>query len=90
MDDKMTTGNMYIDLAAEVERQDERHPDGYPYTRNGVRLGIAALEDEVAEVYDEWQHNHNHLGNCRAEIRVELLQVAAVAMRMIREIDKSG
>jgi hypothetical protein len=77
------------DLQDEIINQDANHPESYPYNRNGVRLGIAALEDEVNEVYEEWRNNKRHLGNCVNEIRYELLQVAAIAMRMIREIDNS-
>jgi hypothetical protein len=77
------------DLQEEIVNQDGNHPESYPYDRNGVRLGIAALEDEVNEVYEEWRNHKRHLGNCVNEIRSELLQVAAIAMRMIRELDSS-
>ena len=79
--------NDLLDMHIELT---DRYPEGYPYTRDGVRLGIAALEDEVAEVYEEWTRNKRHLGNCITSIRAELLQVAAVAMMIIEGIDDSG
>jgi hypothetical protein len=65
----------------------ERFPQGFPFDRNGVRLGIASLEDEIGEVYEEWSKHKRNLGNCRNEIRTELLQVAAVALMIVEGID---
>ena len=68
-----------LDLAAEVNRQDEIHPAGYQATRDGVRLGLATVEDELREALDAhrderrvegWSHTYE-----------ELLQLAAVAVR---------
>lgn len=77
-------------IAEEVDRQDRNHPGGYPFDRNGVRLGIAALEDEVQEVYEEWRKHKRDLGNGAASIRAELLQVMGVAFRIVREIDATA
>lgn len=74
-------------IAEEVDRQDRNHPGGYPFDRNGLRLGIAALEDEVQEVYEEWRKHKRDLGNGADSIRAELLQVMGVAFRIVREID---
>lgn len=52
----------------------------FTFDRNGLRLAIAAIEDETGELYDEWNHNKHHLGNALHEIRHELLDIAAVAM----------
>jgi NTP pyrophosphatase (non-canonical NTP hydrolase) len=80
---------MYDDLRDMVAELYDRFPPGFPYERDSVRLGIACLEDEMQEVYEEWRHNKRHLGNCVSDIRVELLQVAAVAMMMVDGIDKT-
>lgn len=61
----------------------ERYPSGFPYNRDGVRLGIAALEDEIGELWQEWEHSKRHLGNSITEIRHELLDIASVAMLML-------
>lgn len=71
-------------MLAELER---RYPVGFPYDRNNFRLGIAALEDETREVYEEWRLHKRHLDQCRIEVRTELLQVAAVALMMVKGID---
>jgi hypothetical protein len=63
---------------------DEIHPAGYPATRDGIRLGIATLQDEVTEALDEWRHERHIAGwHHTAE---ELMQVAAVALRAVRSI----
>jgi NTP pyrophosphatase (non-canonical NTP hydrolase) len=74
-------------IAEEVDRQDRNHPGGYPFDRNGLRLGIAALQDEVQEVYEEWRLYKRDLGNGAEAIRAELLQVMGVAFRIVREIE---
>ena len=81
--------DLMLDLEREIARQDDiakANQYGYPFTRNGIRLGIAALQDEVTEVLDAWRADKNHLENCAAELREELLQVAAVAMRIARSV----
>jgi hypothetical protein len=81
------------DLGDEVTRQDEIHPAGYAATRDGVRLGLATVGDELQEALDAWRP-----GRCKcrtpecghhdwSEVRKELLQTAAVIMRTIRSID---
>jgi hypothetical protein len=55
-------------------------PDVFTFTRNGLRMSIASIEDETAELYEEWRGSKNHLGNAVGEIRHELLDIAAVAM----------
>ena len=74
-------------IAEEVDRQDRNHPGGYPFDRNGLRLGIAALQDEVQEVYEEWRKHKRDLGNGAESIRAELLQVMGVAFQIVEEID---
>ena len=71
-------------LVAEVDRQDRIHPGGYPADRDGLRLGLAALEDETREAYDEWRVHRRVAG--WGGLAGELLQVAGVAMRMYRSV----
>jgi hypothetical protein len=79
-------------LLAEVARQDSLH-SGYRPTRDGMRLALAALQDELDEALAA-----HRAGRCKCatidcghhdwtELRVELIQVAAVAIRAIRSID---
>lgn len=41
-------------VAAEVERQDAVHSGGYGVSRDGVRLGLASIEDELRETLEAW------------------------------------
>lgn len=80
-------------LVIEIERQDQLHPSGYPATRDGVRLGIVAAEDELQEALGAWRR-----GRCKcptpmcghhdwAEVAEELIQTAAVIMRTVNAIE---
>jgi hypothetical protein len=79
-------------LAAEIERQDRLHPAGYPAHRDGVRLGIAHAEDELEEV--KLAHRADRckcpIPNCGhahwLETEVEVIQTAAVLLRLARSI----
>ena len=74
-------------LAARMDEQNEHM--GAPlftFDRNGLRLAIAAIEDETAELYEEWSHNKRHLDNGILGIKHELLDVAAVAMLAYIEV----
>lgn len=69
------------DLRERVTEQCERMTDPlFTFDRNGLRLAIAAIEDETKELYDEWRMHKRHLGNAHAEIQHELLDIAAVAI----------
>jgi hypothetical protein len=63
-------------------------PANFTYDRNGLRLGIAALEDELRELYDEWAAGKKRLDDpgVAAKLRHETLDVAAVAMLIYRNI----
>lgn len=78
------------ELASEITRQDTIHPAGYPATRDGIRLGIATVLDEHTEALDAWNDERHGADKTTwatwAQTRAELLQVAAVAMRTVREI----
>jgi hypothetical protein len=77
--------DLIADLTAEIARQDHIHPAGYPATRDGLRFGIATIEDETREAWEEWRANRKCDG--WGDLRGELLQVAAVTMRIIRSLD---
>jgi hypothetical protein len=75
---------LVAELLVEVSTQDFEHQGGYPATRDGVRLGLAAAEDELVEAHDAWR-DERRVAGWRAT-RGELLQVAAVALRVARSI----
>ncbi len=52
----------------------------FAYNRHGVRAAIAAIEDETQELWTAWNDTKRHMGNGIAEIRHELLDIAADAM----------
>lgn len=71
------------DLVAEVERQDRKHGP-YEGTELGrSRLALATMEDELAEALEAWRAERGARGWTRT--RTEVLQVAAVAMRTLRD-----
>jgi hypothetical protein len=79
-------------LAAEIARQDRLHPAGYPAHRDGVRLGIAHAEDELEEVKlahraDRCKCSIPNCGHAHwLETEAEILQTAAVLLRLARSI----
>lgn len=91
-----TVTDILDELDDEIGRQDRIHPAGYQATRDGIRLGIAAAEDELREALGSWRAgrckcptprcNHHDWSDCRGE----LLQTAAVIMRIVREIPKEA
>ena len=73
------------ELWDEIARQDSKHGPFTGVTALGrSRLAIACLEDEVAEVKDAWREERKADGWPKTE--EELLQVAAVAMRALRDL----
>jgi siroheme synthase (precorrin-2 oxidase/ferrochelatase) len=70
-------------LLAEIKRQDEKHGTFEGSVLGRSRLAIACIEDEVEEVRLAW------LAERRApnwdKTREEVLQVAAVAIRALRD-----
>lgn len=84
------------DVAHEIERQNHIHPAGYPATRDGIRLGLAAAQDELREALDAWR-----AGRCKCSVpvcghhdwmdtRVEIVQCAVVLLRIAAGIPVSG
>lgn len=83
---------LVADLEHEVRRQDEKHGSfkGFPGGsqsggKNGAaRLAIACLEDEVEEAKQAWRSERGY--PTFVHTREELLQVAACAMRAVRDL----
>jgi len=71
-------------VAAEIDRQDEIHPAGYPATRDGIRFGLATVEDELKETLDAWRAERRIEG--WSDTEEELTQTAAVSMRLLRSL----
>lgn len=85
------------ELAAEVKRQDQFHPAGYPATRDGVFLGIKTAAHELdVEAIGAWRTDRCRCGTPLCghadwqNTRGELLQAAAVILRTIRSIDDAA
>jgi hypothetical protein len=74
-------------LLDRMHDQANRMPQSlFAFNRNGLRMAIAAIEDETRELHDEWQANKHVLDDCtRGAIRHELLDIAAVAMLAYEE-----
>lgn len=75
---------LYARLMAEVARQDEKHGRFDGASQLGMsRLALACLEDEVAEALQAWREERRAL--MFEQTREEVLQVAAVAIRALRD-----
>lgn len=75
---------LFDQLLEEIARQDAKHG---PFTGSPLgapRLAIACLEDEVREVLDAWRKERKVSG--MPQTREELMQVAAVALRAVRDL----
>lgn len=46
---------LYLHITNRLDRQMESFPPGFPADRNGIRLGLAAIEDELNETLTEWR-----------------------------------
>lgn len=76
------------ELKDEMSRQDVKHGTRFNAgsALGRIRLGVACLEDEVEETRNAWREDRR-TGHYR-HTREEALQVAAVAMRLVRQIDQ--
>lgn len=70
-------------LVAEMEYQDARHGPFEGTKLGRSRLAIACLEDEVAESREAWRAERKAAS--WDQTRAEVLQVAACAMRALRD-----
>lgn len=81
-------GDLLSDLLREVERQDAQHGpyQGTPLGRS--RLALATLEDETREAVEAWRSERRepHWQHTREEV----LQVAAVCIRALRDALPGG
>jgi len=73
-------------IGKRAAEQSARFPAGFPYDRNGVRLGIASLQDEVRELYLEWEANKRTLNLAADRVRHELLDIAGIVVLMLRNV----
>jgi hypothetical protein len=74
---------LFVELAGEVERQDGKHGP-FEGTRLGAsRLALACIEDELDEAYDAWRDERQAV--VWDHTRTEVLQIAAVAIRALRD-----
>lgn len=78
----------YVYVEREVARQDEIHPPGFPATRDGLRLGLAAMQDELDETLTAWRTDRRVISVCPWLLHTEeeLLQTVAIGIRMLRTI----
>lgn len=89
-------------LQTEVTRQDTVM-GGYHPDRDGVRMAISSLEDEVEEAKLAWRversgspQPHDSCGptcdrsHAWRQTRSEALQVAAIALRLVRDLREDG
>jgi hypothetical protein len=80
----MVIDPVYFWLMQEVARQDGKHGPFDGATQLGKsRLALACLEDEVAEARQAWR-DERRTATWDAT-RAEVLQVAAVAVRALRD-----
>lgn len=68
----------------EVGRQDAAHPVGYPPTRDGVRVGLASVADELDEALAAWRSERRQDG--WPLTAGELVQAVAVGLRLLRSV----
>jgi hypothetical protein len=74
---------LLYELRAEITRQDGKHGP-FEGTRLGAsRLALACIEDELNEAYDAWRDERQ--AGVFEHTRTEVLQIAAVAIRAIRD-----
>ncbi len=74
---------MFEELLKEIESQDAKHGPYQGTVLGRSRLALATLEDEVEEAKDAWRNERKIDG--WPETRREVLQIAAVAMRTLRD-----
>lgn len=74
---------LIYELMREIERQDDKHGPYQGTILGRSRLALATLEDEVAEALEAWRSERKALH--WNDTREEVMQVAAVAIRSIRD-----
>ena len=71
-------------VEAEVVRQDQLHEQGFPPSRGGVRLALAAVQDELDETLEAWRGERAAPEWLKTE--EELVQTIAVGVRLLRSL----
>lgn len=71
-------------IRREVERQRHIHPDGFPATRDGVRLGLASIEDETREALLAWDTGKRD--DFWNDTEYEVLQIVGNAIRLYESL----
>lgn len=56
------------------------NPASFSFDRNGLRLAIAAIEDETKELHDYWSIYKRDLSVGQEDIRHELLDIAGCTL----------
>lgn len=80
----MSVYDLLDELAHEVFQQDMKHGPFEGATELGrSRLALACIEDEVREALDAWRSERKQIG--WEDTRTEVMQVAAVAIRAVRD-----
>lgn len=86
-------------LQTECDNQDHAMGGGYTPDRDGVRMAISSIEDELHELKEAWRKERSggpqpH-GNCGPtcdrshawrQTKGEAVQVAAIALRLVRDL----
>jgi hypothetical protein len=72
------------DIESRLDDLALRYPPGFPAERNGLRLGIAAIEDETKEAWDEW-NAHKRDGNWDP-MYDEVLDIVAIGIFILESI----
>ena len=79
--------SVYAEASSVVHDQEQKYG---PFTPDvaGVRLALAVLQDEVTEALGAWRDERRdpHW----IDTRCEVMQVAAVALRLVEAIDRAS
>jgi len=71
----------------EVARQDEIHPAGFIADRDGIRLALAAMQDELDESLEAFQGGEKRrTDEYWPKTEEELVQTIAVGLRLLRSL----
>lgn len=67
------------DITDRLIIQMSRFPAGFPADRNGIRLGLAAVQDELKETLDAWHEDKRQQNPDWHRTYDELLDIIAAA-----------
>lgn len=89
MQDLKVLNDLVNEVLAEIVRQDEKHGPFSGHSELGeTRLALACLEDEIKEALDAWRVDRRWEG--WPHVRAEVLQIAAAAIRAMRDVFPAG